>query len=60
MKIFIIFALFLLASFLPILFVPLLALTLVTLAIVAPDLLSHGVWGKTKEDLEEEARHTQH
>lgn len=60
MKIFIIFALFLLASVLPILFVPLLALTLVTLAILAPDLLTHHIWGKTKEDLDEEARHAHH
>ncbi len=60
MKIFIIFALFLLASVLPILFVPILALTLITLAILAPDLLTHHVWGKTKEDLEEEAHHAHH
>ena len=60
MKIFIIFALFLLASFLPILFVPLLALTLITLAILAPDLLTHHVWGTPEEDKEEEARHAHH
>lgn len=60
MKIFIIFALFLLASFLPILFVPLLALTLITLAILAPDLLTQHVWGTPEEDKEEEARHAHH
>ncbi|MBL7851217.1 MAG: hypothetical protein JNN04_09975 [Cyclobacteriaceae bacterium] len=60
MKIFIIFALFLLASVLPILFVPLLALTLITLAILAPELLTHHVWGTKEEDREEEARHAHH
>lgn len=60
MKIFIIFALFLLASLLPILFVPLLAITLIALSILAPDLLSHHVWGTTEEDKEEEARHAHH
>ncbi len=57
MKIFIAFALFIAAAMLPIIFVPLLALTLVTLAILAPDLLTHHVWEKTKEDLEEEERY---
>jgi len=59
MKIFIIFALFIAASVLPIIFVPLLAMTLVVLAVLAPDLLTHHVWGKTKEDLEEEERYKQ-
>ncbi len=57
MKTFIIFALFLGAAFLPILFVPLLALTLLVLLIFAPELLTNHVWGKTWQDMEEEAHH---
>lgn len=60
MKIFIAFALFIVAAFLPMLFVPLLALTLLILLILAPDLLTKHVWGKTKEDIEDEARHAHH
>ncbi len=57
MKTFAIFAMFIAASILPILFVPLFALTLLTLMFLAPDLLTHHVWGKTKEDFEEEERY---